>query len=162
MAMSNAFCFHSQHWDKESNLKSAVSDLHGLLPSASAKALIRTRPKLNWHCCIQEIFQSCTWLASVLAKWEHKCLSSTWEGMENSIPSHLSLPENNFMLVIGSICKTLLTVYDFGRERGTGIKIIERDTEVHSHFILFLSCILFLFCTEKKKNSYIIKLHCQF
>lgn len=131
----------------ESNLESSVSDLHGLLPSASAKALIRTMPKLNWHCCIQEVFQSCTWLASVFTKWEHKCLSSTWEGMENSIPSHLSLPENNFMLVIGSIRKTLLAVCNFGRERGTGIKISERDTEAHFHSTLFLSCILVLSCT---------------
>lgn len=58
--------------------------------------------------------------------------------MENSIPSHLSLPENSFMLVIDSICKIVLAIHDIGSKRNMGIKISERDTEIISHSTLFL------------------------
>lgn len=42
------------------------------------------------------------------------------------------------MLVTGSVCKTNLAVYNFGSEKGTGIKVSERGTETHSLSILFL------------------------
>lgn len=102
-------CFQSHHWDMESNLESCLSDLHGLLPTASAKALIRTMPKLKLALLYSRGFSK----LHMVSKWSYKVgaqMPSTWEGMENSIPSHLSLPENNFTLVISSIYKTLLAV----------------------------------------------------
>lgn len=83
------------------------------------------------------------------------------------------------MLVTGSICKTNLAVYNFGSEKGAGIKVSERGTETHSLSILFLelgisfqACtqyllisspqILSLYLAHRKKESSIIKIHCQF
>ena len=41
------------------------------------------------------------------------------------------------MLVIGSMHKTYLAVYDFGRERGTGVKV-GQTTATESYLLSFL------------------------
>lgn len=43
------------------------------------------------------------------------------------------------MLVIGTMHKTYLAVYDLGREKGTGVKVGQiPPMEIHLFFLLFL------------------------